>query len=598
MTITNVSDGSVPDGAIHELWHRLKDRGEVVGASSAALDRLAERLEGTEFDLFLRMHALPIDEPGHEWSAFLLPQERQALAVTVELAHWDVQALGMQRAEQLAARPKGSPATRAAAVARRKFSNWLLYRRGEGRAELDRLGKSVPRPTPDELVALDARQAEMETAAVAWQYLTVKAGRMARKSDLDTWLMERYGIERHEAHRISNTVESRRHFTTGPEGVHWIGAGPEPQSLESFGRDAYPYWPRYAVRFSRPGFVERFMRGRAGGDASERAELMRQAKGLHLAAVSTCRDWDVAPSAEAVAAYPELSERAQQIVGAPIPGTTLYRVRAGDVALHGWFGLYSEEPVEDGNDLEGCVVEKADGRVRVLRAGQFETYTDDQELAVTWAEGLWPPAPPRDYQVAITSDHTEAGRIIAYFQKQGIPMAAATSAAFGYSLNTDQAHFERALALYDSASGLVNVVSGETTRVAAWNQVETVLRGGLGYDHSRRVFDAIAARVASLGFRVWPRSRMWWHSNATDDERVLFRDNDTGGVTEILWLSQHGEICSGAMLADQKMLKRHFAQYKRTFQDPAIKQALDALRAYVIDLALDPVLDTDEAPGI
>ena len=79
---------------------------------------------------------------------------------------------------------------------------------------------------------------------------------------------------------------------------------------------------------------------------------------------------------------------------------------------------------------------------------------------------------------------------------------------------------------------------------------------------------------------------------------MLFRDNDTGGVTEIFWLSQHGEICSGAMLADQKMLKRHFAQYKRTFQDPAIKQALDALRAYVIDLALDPVLDTDEAPGI
>lgn len=44
-------------------------------------------------------------------------------------------------------------------------------------------------------------------AAEDWKYLVVKAGGMARKSDLDRWLMARYGISMSDAHDIANYVE-------------------------------------------------------------------------------------------------------------------------------------------------------------------------------------------------------------------------------------------------------------------------------------------------------------------------------------------------------------------------------------------------------
>jgi len=42
-----------------------------------------------------------------------------------------------------------------------------------------------------------------------WKYLIVKRGGMARKSDLDDWLMARHGITQSEAHDIANEVEYR-----------------------------------------------------------------------------------------------------------------------------------------------------------------------------------------------------------------------------------------------------------------------------------------------------------------------------------------------------------------------------------------------------
>lgn len=70
----------------------------------------------------------------------------------------------------------------------------------------------------------------MLNAAVDWQYLTVKAGRMAHKSECDSWLMTRYGIDECAARDITNTITSGpRHFITGNDGVSWIATRPEPK---------------------------------------------------------------------------------------------------------------------------------------------------------------------------------------------------------------------------------------------------------------------------------------------------------------------------------------------------------------------------------
>ena len=69
--------------------------------------------------------------------------------------------------------------------------------------------------------------------AEEWQYLAVKAGKIARKSDMDDWLMERYGIDAYDARRISNQVTEglpgeRRPFVIGDGGARWLAERAEP----------------------------------------------------------------------------------------------------------------------------------------------------------------------------------------------------------------------------------------------------------------------------------------------------------------------------------------------------------------------------------
>ena len=74
-----------------------------------------------------------------------------------------------------------------------------------------------------ELTSLtDDEYTAAQQAAIDWQYLTVSAGRMARKSELDQWLMQRYGLDQNAAHTISNSVDDKIHFRTGAAGVQWI----------------------------------------------------------------------------------------------------------------------------------------------------------------------------------------------------------------------------------------------------------------------------------------------------------------------------------------------------------------------------------------
>lgn len=76
----------------------------------------------------------------------------------------------------------------------------------------------------------DLTQDEFQTiwnAAIDWQFLTVKSGRMARKSDLDAWLMQRFGLSLCAAHTVANFVESKSYFV----GARWIGPRPEPEVM-------------------------------------------------------------------------------------------------------------------------------------------------------------------------------------------------------------------------------------------------------------------------------------------------------------------------------------------------------------------------------
>lgn len=69
-------------------------------------------------------------------------------------------------------------------------------------------------------------------AAIDWEYLTVKSGGMARKSDWDRWLMERYKLSQADARAISNRAGERISFRTGRrnEPVEWQDSTrPEPQ---------------------------------------------------------------------------------------------------------------------------------------------------------------------------------------------------------------------------------------------------------------------------------------------------------------------------------------------------------------------------------
>ena len=70
--------------------------------------------------------------------------------------------------------------------------------------------------------------------AVDWQYLTVLAGGMARKSDCEAWLMARTpGLAHIDARSITNTItEGPRYFICRADGVDWqefIAKRPSPK---------------------------------------------------------------------------------------------------------------------------------------------------------------------------------------------------------------------------------------------------------------------------------------------------------------------------------------------------------------------------------
>ena len=74
--------------------------------------------------------------------------------------------------------------------------------------------------------------------AIDWQYLTIKAGGMARKSDCEDWLMKRTpGLTRGDAHEITNAIEGgARCYTCCPSGVEWHAenAGREEPRAETY----------------------------------------------------------------------------------------------------------------------------------------------------------------------------------------------------------------------------------------------------------------------------------------------------------------------------------------------------------------------------
>jgi len=68
----------------------------------------------------------------------------------------------------------------------------------------------------------ESRWNEILQAAVDWQYLVVKAGGMARKSDCESWLIKRYSIEAYTARQITNTITSGPiYFYCGRDGTQW-----------------------------------------------------------------------------------------------------------------------------------------------------------------------------------------------------------------------------------------------------------------------------------------------------------------------------------------------------------------------------------------
>ena len=69
----------------------------------------------------------------------------------------------------------------------------------------------------------DEQWNEILQAAIDWQYLIVLNGGMARKSDCDEWLMQRYGIVSCTAREITNTITSGpRYFICSNGGVEWM----------------------------------------------------------------------------------------------------------------------------------------------------------------------------------------------------------------------------------------------------------------------------------------------------------------------------------------------------------------------------------------
>jgi len=78
----------------------------------------------------------------------------------------------------------------------------------------------------------DQQFAAITNAAVDIQYLIVTGGGMATKTAVEDALMARFGLDRADAHTVTNFVESRRDFTVGSSGVLWQAQRPEPQRAD------------------------------------------------------------------------------------------------------------------------------------------------------------------------------------------------------------------------------------------------------------------------------------------------------------------------------------------------------------------------------
>ena len=72
-----------------------------------------------------------------------------------------------------------------------------------------------------------------------WQFLVVRAGGMATKSALDSWLVARHGLAPVEAHAVANAVETanRRVWRRSGDEIAWgLTTRPEP-TCDQYGLD-------------------------------------------------------------------------------------------------------------------------------------------------------------------------------------------------------------------------------------------------------------------------------------------------------------------------------------------------------------------------
>ncbi len=68
----------------------------------------------------------------------------------------------------------------------------------------------------------DAEFSAIWNAAIDWQYLVIQAGGIARKSDLDAWLQNRFNLTLAAAHSISNYVESKALYQIRSGNIAWL----------------------------------------------------------------------------------------------------------------------------------------------------------------------------------------------------------------------------------------------------------------------------------------------------------------------------------------------------------------------------------------
>ena len=78
----------------------------------------------------------------------------------------------------------------------------------------------------------DEQFAAITDAAVDIQYLIIKSGAMATKTAVENVLIDRFNLDRSDAHTVVNFVESRRDFSVGGGRVTWQAQRPEPKSWD------------------------------------------------------------------------------------------------------------------------------------------------------------------------------------------------------------------------------------------------------------------------------------------------------------------------------------------------------------------------------